>query len=38
MKKENIPSVCTAKSIGMHYVGEYLDNEKEYSVIYETER
>jgi len=34
MKKDNIPSSATAKSIGMKLVDEYIDDEKEYTQVY----
>ena len=38
MKKENIASVATAKSIGMKKKDEYVDGEQELTLVYALER
>ena len=38
MKAANIASVATAKSIGMHKSSEYIDAEKELTLVYTLER
>lgn len=38
MKKENIPSAATAKSIGMTFDFEYADGENEITAVYSVEK
>jgi len=35
MKKDNLPSAATAKSIGMKHVKDYIDSENEYASVYQ---